>query len=142
MTDITEAAYGVPTTDALLTADTNQGSNYGTTLDLSAGVSNGTLTQPLTGNSLLDGWAQFGSIGANILSTAATAYGSFLESSAVANAANRLNTSPQAVTGALSTVPITPASQATLQAAQNQLLLFAGIGAVVIFAVLVAKKRR
>ena len=120
--------FNVPTTQSLLTTD-----NTGTALDLSAGVAGGTPTTPATGNSLLDGIASLSALAVTAVSKGLGAYSSFLQSSAVANAANRLNTTPTAVTGAISTVPLTAAQQQSITTQQG--ILYLGIAAVAVYLV-------
>ncbi len=118
--DIT-SAFNVPTTSGLLTSD-NSGSN----LDYSAGSPDGTATTAITGNSLLDGIAQFSALAVNTVTKGLSSYGSFLESEAVANAAQRLNTTPTAIVGSLPTVPLTSAQIAQQADATKQYILWAG----------------
>lgn len=108
--------------------------NLGTGLDLSAGAkptsSTGTSAViPKTGNSVLDGLGSITNILVSDAAAATKAYGSYLESSAVANAANRLGTTPQAVVSSLPTVPgVTANGQAVTNAANGQLLLYIALG--------------
>lgn len=120
-------------------------SNAGTALDLSAGFqspnSGISLIAP-TGNSVLDGISAMSKLAVNTLSQGLGAYSSYLEAHAVANAANRLNTTPSAITGSLPTVPTNAPTPA--QAMTQNAVLYAALaaGAAVIVLLAVRKRRR
>lgn len=113
------SAFNVPTTGVALTGD-----NSGSTLDYSQGVTGGQQPQNTVGNSLLDSISQLSAFATSTITAGLGAYSSFLNQQAIANAANRLGTTPTAVTGAISTVPMTAAQQ------QQKLFLYLGIAAV------------
>ncbi len=118
--------FNVPTTQSLTGTD-----NTGTALDLSAGVAGGTPTTNATGNSLLDGIAQLSALAVTAVSKGLGAYSSFLQSSAVANAANRLNTTPSQITGVLPTVPIGQNSVSAISPQQG--IMYLALGAVAVY---------
>lgn len=142
-----------------ITARNNGGSvlgmdNSGTALDLTAGFTgNGVLTLgapsgstgqqliPTTGNSVLDSLSAISNLAVNELSKGLGAYSSYLEASAVANAANRLNTTPAAITGSLPTVP-TAAQTAAAATAQTTAMYVALAGGAAVILLLVLRKRR
>lgn len=118
--------FNVPTT-----ADALVSNNGGTTLDLSAGAAGGTPSSNATGNSLLDNIAQLSALAVTGVAKGLGAYSSFLQSTAVANAANRLNTTPAQITGALPTVPIGSNSVSVVSPQQG--MLYIGLAAVAVY---------
>ena len=129
VTDLFNTAYndvfgssvntGVPSTAAAISNN-----NTGSDLSYSAGVSGGVPSTAVTGNSVVDSISSLSALAGSIVQTGLGAYTSFLNSKAITNAANRLGTTPTAVTGAINTVPLTPQQQS------NQTMLYVGIAAI------------